>query len=365
LYFHPQKAGPNIARLSSQLGMGQGMLTISKNPNPVLQFDWRSKMNIKSLLLGSAAAFAAVTGAQAADAIVAAEPEPMEYVRVCDAFGTGYFYIPGTETCLKIGGYVRFNVDFGRGIDNGWYASTKADLALTAKSSTDMGDLVSFMEFNQANGTKTVKGYADNAATGTFGIDSAYLSLGGFKAGYFADWFDDGINGEVDDLGSVKGARIQYTYEGPVTAGLALNQIASGKLGLQGKLGGKVDNFSAYLIGAYDWNVNSYAVGGVISVANLGPGTFQLGATYAEKANAYFGNNWGVAASYQLAATDALTFTPAVQYTKSFAAADNTDWKFGVLTEYKITDGLKGSLNVDYTTTSKQVGGWARLQRSF
>ncbi len=36
------------------------------------------------------------------------EPEPVEYVRVCDAYGTGYFYIPGTETCLQIGGYVRF-----------------------------------------------------------------------------------------------------------------------------------------------------------------------------------------------------------------------------------------------------------------
>ncbi len=58
-------------------------------------------MNIKSLLIGSAAALAAVSGAHAADAIVAAEPEPLEYVRVCDAFGTGFFYIPGTETCLK------------------------------------------------------------------------------------------------------------------------------------------------------------------------------------------------------------------------------------------------------------------------
>ena len=61
-------------------------------------------MNIKSLLIGSAAALAAVSGAQAADAIVAAEPEPLEYVRVCDAFGTGFFYIPGTVTCLKFGG---------------------------------------------------------------------------------------------------------------------------------------------------------------------------------------------------------------------------------------------------------------------
>lgn len=64
-------------------------------------------MNIKSLLLGSAAAIVAASAAHAADAIVAAEPEPLEYVRICDAYGTGYFYIPGTETCLKVGGKVR------------------------------------------------------------------------------------------------------------------------------------------------------------------------------------------------------------------------------------------------------------------
>ena len=69
-------------------------------------------MNIKSLLLGSAAALAVVSGAQAADAVVAAEPEPMEYVRVCDAYGTGFFYIPGTETCLKIGGHLRFEKNY-------------------------------------------------------------------------------------------------------------------------------------------------------------------------------------------------------------------------------------------------------------
>ena len=36
-------------------------------------------MNIKSLLLGSAAALVAVTGARAADAVVAPEPEAVEY----------------------------------------------------------------------------------------------------------------------------------------------------------------------------------------------------------------------------------------------------------------------------------------------
>ena len=59
-------------------------------------------MKLKSLLFGSAAALVAVSGARAADAVVIPEPEAVEYVRVCDAAGTGYFYIPGTETCLKI-----------------------------------------------------------------------------------------------------------------------------------------------------------------------------------------------------------------------------------------------------------------------
>ena len=63
-------------------------------------------MRIKSLLLGTAAAMVAVSGAQAADAIVV-EPEPVEYVRICDAYGSGFFYIPGTETCISFNGFVR------------------------------------------------------------------------------------------------------------------------------------------------------------------------------------------------------------------------------------------------------------------
>ena len=70
-------------------------------------------MNIKSLLLGSAAVFAVAGAAHAADAIVAAEPEPLEYVRICDAYGVGYFYIPGSETCLKISGKVRTEGQWG------------------------------------------------------------------------------------------------------------------------------------------------------------------------------------------------------------------------------------------------------------
>eukprot|EP00657_Telonema_sp_P-1_P005310 TRINITY_DN2259_c0_g1_i1.p1 TRINITY_DN2259_c0_g1~~TRINITY_DN2259_c0_g1_i1.p1 ORF type:complete len:136 (-),score=60.69 TRINITY_DN2259_c0_g1_i1:117-524(-) len=113
-------------RDSFHCGDGTENTVLQRQPRP-LTFDWRSEMNIKSLLIGSAAALVAVSGARAADAIVAAEPEPVEYVRVCDAFGTGFFYIPGTETCLKIDGYVRFRVTATKGTNCLLYTSDAAD----------------------------------------------------------------------------------------------------------------------------------------------------------------------------------------------------------------------------------------------
>ena len=71
-------------------------------------------MKLKSLLFGSAAVIAAGTGAQAADLPTV---EPVEYVRICDAFGTGFYYIPGTDTCLRIAGYVRVELQWVGGND--------------------------------------------------------------------------------------------------------------------------------------------------------------------------------------------------------------------------------------------------------
>ena len=68
---------------------------------------------VKSLLLGTAAGLLAVAGAQAADMPVKAKP--VEYVKVCSLYGSGFYYIPGTDTCLKIGGYVRVQTEWGAG----------------------------------------------------------------------------------------------------------------------------------------------------------------------------------------------------------------------------------------------------------
>ena len=72
---------------------------------------------IKSLVLGSAAGLVAIGGAQAADLPVKAKA--VEYVKVCSLYGAGFYYIPGTDTCLRIGGYARAEVTFtGRPTDS-------------------------------------------------------------------------------------------------------------------------------------------------------------------------------------------------------------------------------------------------------
>ena len=59
---------------------------------------------IRGLLLGSAS-MVAIAGAQAADLPVKAKP--VEYVKICSLYGEGFYYIPGTDTCIRMGGYVR------------------------------------------------------------------------------------------------------------------------------------------------------------------------------------------------------------------------------------------------------------------
>ncbi|HTK12664.1 MAG TPA: porin [Xanthobacteraceae bacterium] len=61
---------------------------------------------LKALLLGSAAGLAAISAAQAADLPVKAKVAA-QYVKICSLYGVGFYYIPGTDTCVQIGGYVR------------------------------------------------------------------------------------------------------------------------------------------------------------------------------------------------------------------------------------------------------------------
>ncbi len=133
-------------------------------------------MRLKSLLLGSAAALICVSGSNAADAVFAAEPEPNEYVKVCDTYGNGFFYIPGTETCINFNGYVRVEfiyTDTATTETTNW--QLRGRLNIDARNETEWGTLRSQIRF-QGNG----RGGADANLT----VDRALISLGGLRLGY-------------------------------------------------------------------------------------------------------------------------------------------------------------------------------------
>jgi hypothetical protein len=64
---------------------------------------------IKSLLLGSGAALVAVASAQAAD-LPTRKAAPVEYVRVCNVGGITGWTLPGSDTCVKLSGYITAQV---------------------------------------------------------------------------------------------------------------------------------------------------------------------------------------------------------------------------------------------------------------
>ena len=169
-------------------------------------------MKLKSLLLGSAAVFVAVSGARAADAIIV-EPEPVEYVRVCDVYGPGYYYIPGTETCLKFAGQLRVTydtlVDDHNANSSSHSDSYRFRFHVYADNETEYGRLSSWVRytsggqsFTTASGAFSRAGGAD---TNTVFIDNAVISLGGFRVGRLSDSYWDNTGGAFFTNGTIVG----------------------------------------------------------------------------------------------------------------------------------------------------------------
>lgn len=96
-------------------------------------------MNVKTIALAAAAA-AAATSAQAADLPMAAEP--VNYVQACDAFGAGYFQLPGSETCVKLGGRIRAQYvshDFANGLGDVTKAGSAEETVLVEVPTNSAG----------------------------------------------------------------------------------------------------------------------------------------------------------------------------------------------------------------------------------
>ncbi|MBB6408110.1 porin [Mesorhizobium sangaii] len=247
-------------------------------------------MNIKSLLLGSAAALLAVSGARAADAVVVAEPEPAEYVKICDVYGAGYFYIPGTETCLRIGGYVRYdiaggdvgsfdgaqNVDHQDGdIHDTWQKNARFTFKTWTGQETELGTLKTYTEtrFNFGNDNAyadfdPVSGaFTDNPAHGKgASLNFAWIQLGGLRVGKDESAFNTfiGYAGEViqDTLvpyGGFDTNVVQYYFD----AGNGFSAVVSLEEGA-GTVG-TIDSYVPHVVGGVKWTQGWGAITGVVA----------------------------------------------------------------------------------------------------
>src|SRR5438093_1473905 len=177
----------------------------------------------RTLILSSAAGLMALSGAQAADLPVKAKA--VEYVRICSLYGAGFFYIPGTDTCIKLGGYLRVDTtfngatyggpswsgDLGQGNRYRDYFSSRSRMALTVdtRTSTAYGVVRTFgqadFQFNNcgtsnpSNSIGTATGLNANllstAGGGYVAVEMVFIQCAGFTFGKSASAYATPWNG--------------------------------------------------------------------------------------------------------------------------------------------------------------------------
>jgi hypothetical protein len=374
-------------------------------------------MNIKNLLLGSAAALVAVSGARAADAVVVAEPEPAEYVRICDVYGAGYFYIPGTETCLRIGGYIRYDIGVGDvgsfdgarsgdhkdGGENDTYRkNARFTLKTWTGQETELGTLKTYTEtrFNFGNDNDNTGEDINDAYNKDVSLNFAWIQLGGLRVGKDESAFDTfiGYAGNViqDTLvpyGGFDTNVVQYYFD----AGNGFSAVVSLE---QGYGDFTIDSYVPHVVGGVKWTQGWGAITGVIAydsnyeevsgkvrldvtpmenlslfiMAGYGTDDNLTDPTWAYPAGGrgmykLWGGNWALWGGGTYTINEKTSFNAQLSYDddENFAVAANI--------AYDVVPGLTITAEVDYINVGDSdwtdardddaIGGILRFQRSF
>jgi Porin subfamily len=207
---------------------------------------------VKSLLLGSAAGLFAVAGAQAADLPVR-KAAPVDYVRVCSTYGAGFFYIPGTDTCLRISGFVDGEMQYqsreeARDDFDTFGMRGRFRLNFDARQPTEFGLLRAYIRMDlrresgvyQSGGESvglTGTGFVGGSTTDFTRLpDMAYVQWGGLTAGRAQSFFDfftaDDIYTTMRTTSDTKTALFAYTasFGGGFSATLSLEDQAERRL---------------------------------------------------------------------------------------------------------------------------------------
>jgi hypothetical protein len=211
--------------------------------------------------LGSAAGVFAVAGAQAADLPVKAKP--VEYVKVCSLYGAGFWYVPGTDTCIKIGAYTKLQTEYNAtngpfmiGVANnnagdagGRFTRTDTSpftwnargvISFDMRQQTEYGTLRSYIDIGeQTQATDNAGGLLNLAQTTTVFNSRAFIQFAGFTVGRMRSFFDLYFQGNYAFLSQRFGndsspngvAGIAYTWQfgGGLSASVSLEDGGFGQ----------------------------------------------------------------------------------------------------------------------------------------
>ncbi len=302
-------------------------------------------MKLQRFFLAGAAALAPVA-AFAGDLVVSVQP--IDYVRVCDAFGSGYFYVPGTRTCLSLGGYLQFDAwlydsDGARNYFNvanyltgavsptadpsnplaqssgavagylydtddyaaPWTFSEEIKLIAQTRTQTDLGIVSTYMRFVLQNGADATDSNTAQALARTLNLDRAYAAIGPLFVGYYDSIFAYqaaafSLDGNINADPQVDQVQLNHKW-GPWGVAVALEDPrdwfggASNATGDYPSLAFALTGTwkSAYLQAAFGATDRTTGLGwGAQLSGSLGSGTqpqIQLNLAYAENAPAYVG----------------------------------------------------------------------------
>lgn len=316
---------------------------------------------MKSILLGTAAGMMVASGAYAADLPGEVAPVAVDYVKVCDAFGAGFFYIPGSDTCLQIGGRVRFQLTYN-GTDGHHSQDTvnaRADARVTwdARTATDYGTLRTFMEFGTDDSSRNIYvnqafiqlgyvtvGRQDDVANGSglYGINDATWGPGDYTA--------TGITVLADNLGGgfyvgagVYGNDNSVTRQDVWTEDKGADVHVSAAIGIADQPWGSFDVSGVYIHNnevdpSYTFVGYPYLFGifpvGFLPVFSYDAGSPEL-------------DTWGVKATADLKLMDPLDVRLWVGYTK-VQDTDFDDTAIGVAAKYAVNDATNVYAGVRY-----------------
>src|SRR6266568_1717137 len=266
------------------------------DPEPSLQSNLEVNMKmVKSLILGSAAGLVAMSGAQAADLPVKAKA--VEYVRICSLYGAGFYYMPGTDTCIKLGGYLRADTAVNTGNDygfptgapdgaqnrlrNNFTSRARMDFTVDTRTATEYGVVRTFadMVFTWTGGEYVGAGTGTNGGTTVYnsttgtvggaslGLYHAFIQFAGFTFGRTVSIFDapwqsypaggpDSIPGGSNHVNGVNQAAYTADFGQGITASIALQDETSannGQSNLWNVSSGTSTQFVTGVYGANDW----------------------------------------------------------------------------------------------------------------